>query len=100
MTMKWYILNRDGSPMSEHDLPARPADARDDGGDAFTPWRKQREHLHVEDGRISGIHAKGVLEAVRERLEALLEYEALLLKETGGHDDIVLEEADRIIAAR
>lgn len=52
----WFILDRNGDPLPADQLPQRPEDARSDSGDAFTPWYKEDEHLHVEDGKIQGIH--------------------------------------------
>jgi len=78
-------------------LPPRPSDARSNRGDPFVPWYKQSEHLHVKKGRIEGIHARGTLEEVRRKLLHYLRNEQLLMKATGGNNDILLSKADRLI---
>lgn len=89
---KWYILNRDGEPLEEKELPERPAEAKPDEGDSFRPWFKDDEHLHIEDGRIEGIHAKGTLNEVQEVLQKCLEHERALLERFGGQNDVLLKE--------
>ncbi len=57
---RWWIIafTEDGPrPLSRADLPTRPADARPDGGDPFTPWEQTEPHLHTDDhGRMVGAH--------------------------------------------
>ncbi len=91
---QWYILDRDGNVMEEASLPERPEDARPtQNGEVYTPWYKQDEHVHVEEGVIAGIHARGTLEDVRETLSSVLKNEKELLAKFGGKDDILLKDA-------
>lgn len=93
-TEQWYILNRDGSILDEVLLPERPADARPTKEDEiYTPWYKEDEHIHVENGIIEGIHARGTLEHVREALSLVLQKEKELLEKFGNEEDILLTDA-------
>lgn len=94
----WFILDRAGAPMPQADLPERPADAKPTGGDEFTPWFKQEEHIHVEDGAITGMHAHGSLASVQERLAKYLRQEHTLLDHFGGNEDILVSQADEFLA--
>lgn len=95
---RWFILDRDGTPLDPQGLPERPAGAQAAPDDAFTPWYKQDEHLHVENGAIQGIHARGEsLKNVRTKLDRYLEHEARLIEAFGGTEDILLPEADRFL---
>ena len=90
----WIILNRDGLKMDPATLPARPEDSRSmQGENPFTPWYKEDEHVHVEDGKIQGIHFNGSLEAAQNILHACLTREAELLQVFGGNEDILLIDA-------
>ena len=94
----WFILDRNGEPLPQDQLPERPDDARSDAGDRFTPWYKEDGHLHVEEGKIRGIHAQAEsLEEARTRLVYFLEHEELLLSVFGGMDDILISEAEEAI---
>ena len=97
---KWCILHRDGSELLESELPERPEDAQAAGDQAFTPWYKPDEHLHVEDGKIQGIHARGTLEEVRARLSKYLLSEAAILQEFGGKEDIFLPRVEAFLEKR
>ncbi len=99
--MTWFILDRNGNPMPQEELPQRPEDAKPDAGDSYTPWYKEDEHLHVEDGKIQGIHTKAEsLETARERLNYFLTHEALLINAFGGQEDILIPDAERVISAK
>jgi hypothetical protein len=87
---QWYILDRAGQPMKDLELPSRPEDSNPTKGDAFRPWYKQDEHLHVEGGKIMGIHARGTLETVQSRLHTYLESEPQILEKFGGEEDLLL----------
>ena len=94
---QWYILNRAGEPTEEKDLPQRPEDSNPAEGEAFRPWYKQDEHLHIENGAIVGIHARGTLQAVQARLRGYLAQEAQLLGRFGGNEDVLLPDADNFL---
>jgi len=94
----WIIIDRDGKPLPQEELPARPEDARAAEGEAFRPWYKEDEHIHVEEGRITGMHGRGSLESVQTRLRAYLAREADLLGHFGGMDDILVGDADAFLA--
>lgn len=93
----WFILDRAGEPMPDSQLPERPIDAQPSEGDDFRPWYKQEEHIHVENGRIDGIHGFGTLESVQERLRLYLEREEALLWYFGTSNDILMSEADAFL---
>lgn len=101
MNDKWYILNRNGAPQKTADLPARPTDAQpvDEGGE-FTPWYKQYQHVHVQNGKITGIHAKGNLKDLQTTLADLIEYEDIVLRHFGNNTDISLEAAIDYLASQ
>ncbi len=90
---RWYILNRDGSAQEVGELPERPSDARAEEGEAFRPWYKEHEHVHVERGKIQGMHAYGELEDLQTKLTSVLSREVEILKEFGGEEDIDLSQA-------
>ena len=94
MEKHWYILNRDGTPQKEEELPERPEDSNPAEGESFRPWYKQEEHLHIENGEITGIHAEGDLETVQARLRLYLENESIILEKFGGDEDQLLPEVD------
>lgn len=95
---EWHILHRDGSVMKEEELPTRPDDARQvKDGQVFTPWYKENEHVHVEGGKIKGIHAKGTLERVQAILKKVLENESKLLEHFGPEEDMLLEEVLEVL---
>lgn len=83
--------------MEEKDLPERPEDSNPTDGEAFRPWYKQDEHLHIEGGKIVGIHARGALESVQAKLSRYLENEAAILEKFGGEEDILLPEANSLL---
>jgi hypothetical protein len=95
----WYILDREGAPQNAATLEERPVDAQPtDEGAPFTPWYKHEAHLHIEEGRIQGIHAKGSLDEVRALLRHFLKNEAELLeKMADANSDISLSEANRLV---
>jgi len=101
MTNQWYILNQDGTPQAASELPSRPSDAQpiDEGGE-FTPWHKQHQHIHVEDGHIMGIHAKGDLKDLQATLADLVEHEDIVLRRFGNESDISLEAAVDYLASQ
>lgn len=76
--MSWWIINRSGRVDWAASKEERPVDARPSGGDPFAPWGKTEDHVHVEDGRICGLHFKGSLWDGRGVLEDILRYEFLL----------------------
>jgi len=94
---QWHILNRDGTPTKEEELPERPEDSNPMEGEAFRPWYKQDEHLHIEGGKIVGIHVRGTLEEVQVRLRAYLDQEAKILEHFGGNEDVLLPDADSFL---
>lgn len=94
---QWNILDREGNPMKEAELPERPLDARLEEGEAFRPWYKQDEHLHIENGRIEGIHARGALEFIQNRLRAYLSREEEIIRAFGGEEDILLPTVDSFL---
>ncbi|MFA7308727.1 MAG: hypothetical protein WC045_01500 [Patescibacteria group bacterium] len=90
----WIILERDGSVMDATTLPERPDDSRQmQSGNQFTPWYKEDEHVHVEDGKINGIHFNGPEEDARAILSLCIKHEKELLERFGGHEDILLIDA-------
>ncbi|MEK7102966.1 MAG: VOC family protein [Patescibacteria group bacterium] len=95
----WIILERDGTPVKQEKLPKRPRDARvAEKGNLFTPWYKEDEHVHIENGSISGVHAKGTLKDVQQVLKRCLKYEKPLLKHFGKKEDIMLKDALKFIS--
>lgn len=97
----WFILDRDGNPSEADQLPERPEDARLDSGDAFTPWYKEDEHIHVESGKIQGVHLKAEsLDEARNRLQHFLMKETLLISTFGGDEDILIPDAEQAIASK
>jgi hypothetical protein len=94
---RWHILDRDGNPTKEEELPERPEDSNPAEGEAFRPWYKQDEHLHIEGGKIVGIHARGTLEEVQSRLRAYVTQEARILEHFGGNEDVLLPDADSFL---
>jgi len=96
-TKRWYILFRDGTPMSESEVGERPSDAQPSNGDPFKPWYKNGEHLHIENQKISGIHAIGTLESVRGRLNRYLKEENRIIKKFGSVHDIFLPDLDQYL---
>lgn len=93
----WYILDRAGNPMPESELPERPFDAQPTQGDEFRPWFKQEEHIHVENGKITGIHGFGTLASVQERLSGYQTHESALFVHFDGNEDILVSQADRLL---
>ncbi len=94
---KWFILDREGNPMPDSELPERPSEAQPTEGDNFRPWFKQEEHIHIESGRIVGIHGSGTLESVQKRLEQYLVRENDLLQHFGGKEDILVSQANSFL---
>jgi hypothetical protein len=94
---QWYILDRDGNPTKEEELPERPEDSNPTEGEAFRPWYKQDEHLHIENNLIAGIHARGTLESVRARLQGYVQKEPILIAKFAGSEDILLPDADNFL---
>ncbi len=94
---KWYILDREGTAQEASELPVRPADAKPEEGEAFRPWYKEHEHVHVENGRIEGIHAYGELDDLQNKLKNLLSKEKGLLEKFGDKEDINLIEATEFV---
>jgi hypothetical protein len=90
---KWYILNRYGSPMEEKELPRRPSEASPEDREPFRPWHKQDEHVHIEDGRIYGIHAYGELEELQNILKVIIQKEEEILNKFDNKGDIFLGDA-------
>ncbi len=82
--------------MKEEELPERPEDSNPVRGEAFRPWYKQNEHLHIENGAIVGIHARGTLAAVQSRLVSYLGKEPLILEKFGDNEDVLLSDADNL----
>lgn len=80
--------------MPEHTLPERPEDSNPAEGEAFRPWYKEDEHLHIEDNKIAGIHAHGTLESVQAKLKNYLAHETVILSKFGSTEDILLPEVD------
>ncbi len=98
---QWFILDREGRLLDVQALPTRPIDARPASEDLFTPWYKREEHLHVENGSIQGIHARGEnAEEVHGKLQGYLAYEVFLLRACGGAEDISLQKADAILSSK
>ena len=93
----WYILNRDGNQMEEEKLPSRPSDAKPENNQPFRPWYKLKEHVHVENGKIDGIHAEGTLENLQGLLKKILEKENEVLNKFGDKEDILLEEVKQYL---
>ncbi len=91
---RWFIVDQEGNPMQESELPERPKEANPTQGDAFRPWFKQEEHLHIENGKIAGMHGFGTLESVQERLVYYRNHESSLLTRFVTQEDILLSEAD------
>ncbi len=94
---QWHILDRNGNPEKEEELPERPADSNPAEGQAFRPWYKQEEHLHIESNAIKGIHAHGMLQTVQERLHHYLSKEPQILAEFGGSEDVLLPTVDNFL---
>ena len=97
MNKEWYILDREGVAMLSDVLPERPDDARPSLGDEFRPWFKEDEHIHVEEGAITGIHGQGTLASLQARLVGYLEKESELLEHFGGKEDILISRADDLL---
>ncbi len=83
--------------MDETELPERPEDSNPAEGEAFRPWYKQDKHLHIENGRISGIHAQGTLEAVQSQLREYLQNENRILEHFGSTEDILLPHVEEFL---
>lgn len=99
--MPWFILDRAGVSLPPEQLPERPEDAHTDSGDAFTPWYKNDEHLHVENGSIQGIHTQAATEEeARQRLLFFLGHEATLLEKFGGQEDILIPQAEEVLTGK
>ncbi len=96
---RWWILSREGKPVEEGELPERPDDSNPADGEAFRPWYKQDEHLHIENGAIVGIHGRGTLAEVQQRLRRYLKNESELIQKFGKNEDILLPDLDRFLAA-
>jgi len=76
---QWLILDRNGNilPIKEE----RPRDAQPKyKNNPYTPWYRNYEHLHVEEKRIVGIHAKGSQKSLHKILNLCLKHEAELMK--------------------
>lgn len=84
--------------MKEEELPERPEDSNPTMGEEFRPWYKQDEHLHIENGTIIGIHARGTLDSIRAKLRHYLRKESLILSKFSGTEDVLLPEADEFLA--
>ncbi len=96
--MPWFILDRAGLSLPAEQLPERPDDANADSGDFFTPWYKDDEHLHVENGTIQGIHTRAAtVEEARQQLLFFLGHEATLLEKCGGREDILIPQAEEAL---
>lgn len=78
--------------MEEKELPGRPNEARPEDGEPFRPWHKQDEHIHIEDGKIDGIHAYGELEELQNILKIIVQKEEQILSKFDNKDDIFLED--------
>lgn len=76
--MAWWAIDRLGLVDWAASKQERPSDALPAQGDPFTPWYETESHLHIEGGRIVGIHFKGSLWEGRGMLERLRRYEFLL----------------------
>ncbi len=94
---QWYILDRKGEPMKEEELSQRPEDSNPTEGEAFRPWYKQDEHLHIEHGVIAGIHARGSLKEVQARLHKYLNRESQIIEKFGGTEDVLLPSVDNFV---
>ena len=94
---RWFIIDREGLPTPVSKLPARPADAQDANGDEFRPWFKTTGHLHIEEGKIVGMHNPSLsLEALQASLKKYLRHESALMSRF-GEEDIEVSEADAFL---
>lgn len=102
MNKTWIILDRAGEPADTATFPDRPADAREMiDGNEYTPWHRLEEHIHIEHGKIDGIHAMGDATEVKKILEYCLTREDEIIGEFGvSEDNIVLVDVLKYLAAR
>lgn len=77
---KWYILDRLGNIDTEAALVPRPKSAKNPGDDPYTPWNADEPHLHMKAGKITGIHAYGLLKDIRGILNYFISKEDCLKK--------------------
>lgn len=91
MNKNWIILDRDGNPIDTATLPERPADSREKEEDnEYTPWYRQEEHIHVENGKIDGIHARGNTTEVKKLLNYCLRNESKIIQHFGSREDNII----------
>ncbi len=102
MNKTWIILDKAGEPADTATFPDRPADAREMiDGNEYTPWHRLDEHIHIEHGKIDGIHARGDIKEVKKVLDYCLKLEKEIIREFGTNEDnILLVDVLKYLVAR
>lgn len=91
MNTHWIILDRAGKPVDTATFSDRPADSNElEDGNEYTPWHRLEEHIHIEHGKIDGIHARGDAEEVKKVLDYCLDHETEIIEHFGVKEDNIV----------